>query len=89
MRKVIYKYELANIIKMPLGAKCLTAQVQNDSIFIWAEIDPEITGTFEKLFWIIGTGISYSEDVRGEYFTTVQQGAFVWHIFHADEEPIK
>lgn len=86
--KTIFKYELEtigrNAIRMPIGAKILTAQIQFGRIHIWAEVD-DSNGSEEVLIDIFGTGFNVAEDmgISGEYIGTVQEnnGSYVWHIY--------
>ena len=82
--KSIWKFKLElsceQDVQLPTGAKVLTAQYQNGSLFIWAVVDPMEVETGYRRFLIFGTGHEMS-DVAMRYISTVQQGAFVWHVF--------
>lgn len=86
----IWKFSLQftdrQAIRMPVGAKILTVQMQNGNPQIWAQCDVDEEGTssnFEtRTFCIYGTG-NWMPDNPGEYIATVQAsgGRLVWHIF--------
>ena len=86
--KTIYKYTLEPIggltIQMPIGAKILTVQGQNDRICIWAEVNSD-SPTEEVIFEVFGTGHDIRTDMwRGrEYIGTVQlcDGTLVLHVY--------
>ena len=83
--KTIWKFELDTAqfteIEMPTGAEILTAQIQNEVMCLWAQVDPEApkeTRTFE----VAGTGTPLSDAPR-KYIGTVQTsgGRYVLHVF--------
>lgn len=83
--KTIYKYPLnlgRQVVLLPLGARVLTAQVQHETICLWAEVaDPE--GKKERrTFNVVGTGHPIPNN-PGVYIGTVQmqEGRFVWHVY--------
>lgn len=91
----IYKYDIVTaphgIIEGPI-TKLLTAEVQNNSIVIWAEIDTEKPN---RKFQILPIGTGWPLDApRGKkcvldthtYISTVQlaEGALVFHIYGAE-----
>ena len=87
----IYKYDLLIKdvrfqIKLPLGAKILTIQIQGGHPRLWAIVDETLEPTETRELLIIATGDQMPE--VGRYITTFQihDGAFVWHVFEA---PIK
>lgn len=79
----IYKYTLLlrdeQSVRLPVGAKVLTAQQQGIDICIWAEVDPKARLAVRK-FWIVGTGHPVPSS-GACYLSTVQMGAFVWHVY--------
>jgi hypothetical protein len=81
--KTIYKYPLDVLgyvrLMLPVGAKILTAQVQNNRICLWVEVETENDLDMRRL-WILGTGMKFPLDVDLRYIATVQQGMFVWHV---------
>lgn len=85
--KTIWKYELGITgvqgVGMPAGAQILMAQMQNDRLCVWALVDPKATPT-QRTFYIYGTGHQIEPDLYSAiYVATVQQGAFVWHVFQS------
>lgn len=80
--KQVWKFSLPesgdDAIKMPEGAKILTAQMQNGQACMWAEVDPEAPKV-TRWFFVIGTGHDYGR--RLEYISTFQSPPFVWHLF--------
>ena len=81
--KTIWKFSLytdnVQQIEMPGLSHVLCFQKQDGEICIWAEVNdelPKVTRTFK----IVMTGEELpDEDLR--YIGTVQDGAFVWHLF--------
>ncbi len=84
MRK-IFKYPLEISDKqeviLPKGAEILHANVQNESLFIWALIDPGAE-TIEEIrdIFIYGTGHPVSP-IAKRYISTVFMGSLVFHVF--------
>jgi len=78
--KRIYKYKLENSVEMPIGAKILSIQMQNNRPYIWALVDTDVECEFRH-FEIIGTGHNFPEADNFTYINTFQDGPFVWHIF--------
>ena len=66
---------------MPLGAKILTLQLQDETPCFWAEVDTDAS-TEQRLFRILGTGHPLPEGLT--YLGTFQLPPFVWHVY---EEP--
>lgn len=88
MKKVIYKYtlEIADLqeIRMPQGARVLSAKEQYGKLVIWALCDtsqPERN----KNIQIIGTGnpIEYNVSEHDWHFvdTVLMSNGLVWHVF--------
>ena len=69
-------------IEMPFGAKILCAGIQNNGIYLWAEVvtdAPQVT----RMFAIYGTGDAI-ETVNRKYIGTVfldDNGPLVEHVF--------
>jgi len=78
--KRIYKYKLEDSVEMPIGAKILSIQMQNNRPYIWALVDTDAECEFRH-FEIIGTGHDFPEADNFTYINTFQDGPFVWHIF--------
>lgn len=80
--KAIYKYPLLlqqhQTVMMHHGARILTAQMQDSSVCLWAEVDIKAPATAVEIK-IYGTGFQIGDNV--EYINTVQDESFVWHIY--------
>jgi len=82
MRK-IYKYPLSigavQMLEVPTDHKILTAQLQQHTLTLWIEVDPDTPNT-TIIIDIYGTGETVAPNGR-EYIATVQQDQYVWHIY--------
>uniref|UniRef100_A0A6M3JHR0 DUF7352 domain-containing protein n=1 Tax=viral metagenome TaxID=1070528 RepID=A0A6M3JHR0_9ZZZZ len=83
MNKQIWKYSVelsgdAFSRDIPRGADILSFQNQEGNLVFWASVDPqeEKEGRF---FVIIGTGMDFG--LHEKHIGTVQDGAYVWHLF--------
>jgi hypothetical protein len=83
--KTIWKFPLAggqqkHRISMPKGAKVLTAQLQNNDITLWAEVNDNKEKE-TRVFEVYGTGHEMNEyDL--DYIGTVQDNSgLVWHVY--------
>lgn len=82
----ILKYPLEikdeQTVKLPDGAKILTAQVQLGKLCIWALVDDREERTTDMRIEIFGTGHNIPTGTR-VYLGTVQmrEGTLVWHVF--------
>lgn len=87
----IYKYNLeisGTTLMLPVGAKVLSLQVQNEKPCIWVMGNfKEFQKEEERKFAFAGTGHQLPEDSENpdnyklEYIGTIQMGIFVWHLF--------
>jgi hypothetical protein len=68
-------------IRMPLGAKILTAQFQGEFLCVWAMCNPGQKEYETRCFRIVGTGANIDATIPLKYISTVQNGMFVWHVF--------
>jgi hypothetical protein len=76
----IWKYRLREQgIEMPMDAKVLSVQLQDDIPHIWAMVNPHRERELRN-FVIIGTGQSF-DDTNMKYIGTYQHNPFVWHLF--------
>ena len=79
----IWKFELEleifQTIKMPNHADVRHIGLQGGGICIWAEVRPE-NPMVDRNFYVVGTGHPIPAEAR-YYRGTIQQGAFVWHIY--------
>jgi hypothetical protein len=84
MSLTIWKYEIiptdAQEIEMPEGARILCVQVQNDTPYIWALVNPAAVKCGRRLR-IVGTGHTVFGD-PGAYIGTFQfANGLVFHVF--------
>lgn len=88
--KFIWKYTLEitdeQTIKMPVGLKILSAQLQANAVCIWALCDAE-QRMEQRHFVIIGTGHPVPA-FRLTYIATIQQECLVWHLFERETKTI-
>lgn len=79
----IYKYPIGRtdqqIVAMPQGARILTAQVQDQQLCLWAEVDPALAKE-PRTICIVGTGHAIPAGPL-LYLTSVLDGPFVWHVY--------
>jgi hypothetical protein len=83
----IWKYPLAiwgevQKIEMPIGARVLCVQLQDERPFLWAVVDDEAPAE-TRAFIMHGTG---HQLMPGEYIGTIQLHGFVWHYFSIEEK---
>lgn len=87
----IYKYLVPITdeftIEMPLGAKILSFQMQNEIPTIWAAVW-ENSSIEERSFCLRGTGHDIDMDLVKTYIGTIQmfKHNFVWHLFEMKED---
>lgn len=85
----IYKYKLTGatkqVLTLPKQSVILrTAIVQSGVICLYARINPLITDTADVEVGVVGTGWEIPDEPLynpGNYFQTVSDGDYVWHIF--------
>lgn len=72
-------------LDMPVGAEILSAQTQDNSIQLWAMVDPAASGE-PRTFRLAGTGHPLG-DHHLEFIGTVQLhgGRIVFHLFEITE----
>ncbi len=76
-----YPFQIENSfdLKLPKGAKILSAQIQDHVPCLWALVN--IAGPREvRKFRLYGTGHPISEN-NLEHVATFQMPPFVWHLF--------
>ncbi len=79
--KQIWKFKLSGgLINVPRGAEYLSCQIQHGEVCAWFIVDPFEKSTEPRKYQIIGTGHDFNPEGL-EHFATVQDGAFVWHLF--------
>lgn len=82
--KAIWKFPLLlidapQLVMMPEGAEILTAQMQGNSVCVWALVNTKAP-TERRFFEIAGTG-NRMPDANRRYVSTTQSGPLVWHVF--------
>ena len=91
MNRAIWKFKLETTdtqsIEMPIGAKILTVQIQNQIPYLLALVDP-VAEKEMRCIEVFGTGnrMACKEGERKKYIGTYQlnEGAFVFHVFEVD-----
>ena len=84
--KTIYKYPFPVTdeftLALPVGARILTVQAQDDTPCLWAEVDPEQTVMDPHDFNLFGTGHPVPDE-PGTYRGTFQlrEGRLVFHLY--------
>lgn len=80
----IYKYPIeitdSQAVLIPVDAKLLTVQIQNEKLCLWAMFDEKKHISKLRTIEVFGTGNLIPPGNR-VYISTVQDGVFVWHIF--------
>ncbi len=66
-------------VSVPRDAVPLSAQMQDDTLCVWCLVDPKAKSETVTVA-IVGTGHAF-DPTGWEFVGTVQQGAFVWHVF--------
>lgn len=86
--KTIYKYPFSVTdefsLTLPVGARVLCVQTQNDLPCLWAIVDPDAAKE-ERTFFVRGTGHPLGD--VGRYIGTFQMrgGSLVFHVFEGKE----
>jgi hypothetical protein len=84
--RVIYKYELARTIQLPIDSQILKVGMQNGIMQMWVLVDPNQKETSQRNFEIIGTGHSFEFDyLTHTYIDALFDGPFVWHIWEVNK----
>ena len=85
MNNVIKGFELSGVnttLKLPVGAKVISAKTQKGGVYIWVMLDPDLPFEVERTFTMIGTGQTFK---RGMflYVSTVSLFAqsLILHVF--------
>jgi hypothetical protein len=81
----VYKYELeigATRIALPIGAKILHVDMQNETPQLWALHRKGETETQWRKIVMFGTGHQISEKAHElAHISTIKDGLYVWHFF--------
>ena len=67
------------LLDLPVGARFLSAQNQNQALILWFEVDPEAM-LVPRAFQVLWTGSSIVPE-GATYLATVQIELFVWHLY--------
>lgn len=89
MNAIVYKYTihpgLGTTIKLPKGARVLSADVQHDEVRIWALCDGLVAETEDRLFLALPTGVGAAllPEMELKFINTVlfPGGHLVFHVF--------
>ena len=84
MRK-IFKYELKVRERQPApwpgSGEVLSIQMQGEKLCAWVAIDPNLADVSGYGVQVHGTGHPIVDYAGLRHLATVQDGAFVWHVF--------
>jgi len=87
MKTTIHKFAIEvddkQKVKMPQGARILSAKLQNGRVVLWAMVEPE-KETVERIIHIFGTGHPVTTPYHKLRFidtVLMMGGSLVWHIF--------
>ena len=87
MTRVILKYVLDGpeaTIRMPHGARMLTARLQRGEICLWAEVD--VCGpTVARTFVSINTGADFDPRYLRYIATDESSNGVVWHVYEKEK----
>lgn len=84
--KKIFKYRVPfqdfTEVSMPKGAKIIAVQNQDESLCIWAEVNPDAPNE-RRFFHVYGTGHVMHEECEETYLGTAQfqRGELVFHLY--------
>lgn len=84
--QTVYKYQLSQNretqVELPKGAEILKVDVQNDTICLWAKVNPDKKKKEARTFEVFGTGHPMP-DFERRFLNTffVQGGTYVFHAF--------
>ena len=91
--KTVWKFPLylkdRQVIEMPLGARVLHVDVQDQVLCLWAEVTPSTQPHERRIFWIVGTGNEMPGGLLrhlGSVFMRrpgdlAKHRPFVWHVY--------
>lgn len=72
-------------ISMPAAAEILSIQMQGGMLTAWAIVH-EGSENATRRFYVVGTGNPLPTPAwSSRFLATVQDGAFVWHVFDGGE----
>lgn len=80
----IWKYPIEIVgeqqVSMPFGAIILSAQMEANSLCLWAFVDP-VNETEKRTIEIFGTNYPVTGPGERRFIGTVQQRKSSWHVF--------
>jgi hypothetical protein len=71
-------------VEMPISARFLHVALQEATLCLWAEVDPNATKELRTIR-VIGTGHPL-EDTPRKFIGTVVMGPFMWHVYDVTSE---
>ena len=84
----VWKFRVAfngSGVEMPKGAHILSADIRDDSLMVWARVDPEAR-TVTRRIPVYGTGYMLEDfDAELPLIATVFMGPLVLHVFDGGE----
>jgi len=87
--KKIYKYTVGiqsnQYILMSKDAQILSVQFQNDTLCLWAMVNPDNPKVRREIA-VVGTGHGFDNHEFKAYLGSVQDSVYVWHIFDLGEK---
>ncbi len=93
MSLVVYKYEVPvgpepgiSEVELPDRAWIVSFGQQNNDLFVWAVVDPEINQMKKVELLLVGTGDQFAERHCGRFLGTAHlyEGQVVVHCFQVD-----
>lgn len=86
---IVFKYQLTQTIngwltvRMPVGAKVLSVDVQNGIVCLWALVDESVSEREMRRFLVVGTGRGFTPTKPISFVGTVllMNGELVLHVF--------
>ena len=89
--KTVYKYLLGRVdkqtISMPVSGRPIYVDLQDNKLYMWAEVDTEAVPSIGKTILIRGTGRPFTGE-EGVYIGTIRDGMFVWHVYESRLEEL-
>jgi hypothetical protein len=86
--KAIWKFPIATtdaqLIPMPVGARLLTVQTQDESPCIWAEVSPAAEPV-DRIIYVHGTGHTFDHDASYLGTYQVMGGMLIFHVYDGGE----
>lgn len=93
--QTIYKYQLSlqneQALKLPLGAKILSVDNQNEQLVLWALVDPNQKIQTKTIIMVFVTGQEVVLFETTKFLNTVlfENGRLIFHVFMECEIQIK